>query len=84
MEVPSSTDWNINTSVGCFRPNAFMEVSQEDIRKKFDAISVYKDVIRNAPDPRSSNVLTSMAICRGSQAGAEYAEAFQQAFRLGV
>lgn len=84
MEVPSSTDWNINTSADCFRPNAFMEVSQEDIQEKFNAISVYKDVIRKAPHPRSSNVLTSMAVCRGSQAGTEYAEAFQQAFRLGV
>lgn len=84
MEVPSSTDWNINPSVEGFRPNSFMEVDLEDIDKKCNAVGVYKDVVRKEPHPRSYSVLYAIAQCRGSQAGVMFAESFQQAFRLGA
>ena len=53
MEVPSSTDWNINTSNGTFVANSFEEVTEQDIEAKIRAIEVYKDVMRSKPHPRS-------------------------------
>lgn len=84
MEVPSSTDWNINTTSGVFTPNTFIEVTGEDIIAKYDAINIYKDVIRSKPHPRSQSVITALAQIRGSQAGCNLAEGFQSVFRLGV
>ena len=46
---------------------------------KIKAISVYKDVIRKVPHPRSEEALYA-SIMRGSQCGAERAEAFQLCF----
>lgn len=84
MEVPSSTDWNINTSNGTFVANSFEEVTEQDIEAKIRAIEVYKDVMRSKPHPRSREALFAKAFCRGCESGYEYAEAFQTIFRLGV
>ena len=84
MEVPSSTDWNINTVSGTFQPNTFMEVSEKDLNAKIEAIGVYDNVIRNFPHPRSMMAIDSLAIVRGSQAGLSRAESFQSVFRLEV
>ena len=84
MEVPSSTDWNISTANGNFVPNVFVPVDVSDVYAKIKAISVYKDVIRKVPHPRSEEALYALSIMRGSQCGAERAEAFQLAFELGV
>ena len=84
MEVPSSTDWNINTSNGTFVANSFEEVTEHDIEAKIRAIEVYKDVMRSRPHPRSREALFAKALCHGCKSGYEYAEAFQTVFRLGV
>lgn len=84
MEVPSSTDWNINPSVEHFTPNTFMEISSKDLDAKYKAISVYDNVIRHQPHPRSTMVMDALAVVRGSQSGYMYAEAFQSVFKLGV
>lgn len=84
MEVPSSTDWNINTVAGSFQPNYFFEVSKEDIEHKINAVSVYDKVIRKQPHPRSVEYIEALAVVRGAQAGVKYAEAFQLMFELEV
>ena len=84
MEVPSSTDWNINPENGVFTPNMFYGIGDDDIAAKIKAVGVYKDVIRKRPHPRSEESLTALAVVRGSQCGKEYAEAFQLVFGLGV
>lgn len=84
MEVPSSTDWNINTTTQQFVPNTFVEITVQDISAKMEAIGVYKDVVREKPHPRSQSVITAIAQVRGSQSGLKFAEAFQNVFRLGV
>lgn len=84
MEVPSSTDWNVNPVSGRFEPNLFCEVSEENVEAKIEAIGVYKDVIRRHPHPRSEGALISLATIRGCQSGQSYAEAFQMVFGLGV
>ena len=82
MEVPSSTDWNINTANGVFTPNVYVEVKQKDIAAKVDSINVYKAVLRERPHPRSVACIDALATVRGSQSGVKYAEAFQQVFEL--
>lgn len=84
MEVPSSTDWNINTSNGKFVANSYEEVTEQDLEAKIRAIEVYKDVMRSRPHPRCTDSIFAKAVCRGCESGYEYAEAFQTVFRLGV
>lgn len=81
MEVSSSTEWALNTSVSDFRPNTFVEVGKEGIDRKLRALSCYKGVMRPYPHPRSEEAITGLAAFRGSQSGLCYAEAFESAFR---
>lgn len=84
MEVPSSTDWNINTANGVFIPNLFVKVDDKDIDAKIESIGVYDNVLRNSPHPRSVLSLDALATVRGSQAGVGQAESFQLVFELEV
>lgn len=81
MEVLSATDWSQNTSVRQFTPNVFIEVGEEGIDKKIEALSAYKGVLRDYPHPRSDEALKGLAAYRGGQAGVLYAEAFESVFK---
>lgn len=81
MEVPSATEWSVNTAMVPFNPNTFVEVGAEGVEKKIAALSTYRDVMRPYPHPRSRESLQGLAAWRGSQSGLCYAEAFQCAFR---
>lgn len=84
MEVPSSTDWNINPASSPFISNTFIQVSNDDIRAKISAIDVYDSVLREWPHPRSFSGIRSLATVRGCQSGTQFAEGFQSVFRLEV
>ena len=84
MEVPSSTDWNINPTLSSFTANWFISVSNDDIKTKVSAIDVYENVLRERPHPRSFAGIHSLATIRGCQCGMQFAEAFQSVFRLEV
>lgn len=81
MEVPSSTEWCLNLADNRFQPNLFVEVGQDGVQKKIDALSAYSGVMRPYPHPRSPEALRGLAAFRGAQAGCNYAEAFETAFR---
>ncbi len=81
MEVPSSTEWALNTGYNLFKPNLFIEVGKEGIEKKIEALKSYVGVMRPYPHPRSVESLMGLGAIRGSQAGVEYAEAFECVFR---
>lgn len=81
MEVLSSTEWSVNTSLNRFQPNSFMEVGEENINIKIKALSIYRDVMRPYPHPRSVESIRGLAAFRGVQAGCNYAEAFEVTFR---
>ncbi len=83
MEVQSSTDWGINPCENRFEPNTFVRISPEGLDAKVDALSVYENVIRPVPHPRSTKALYSLPVLRGAQAGYPLAEAFQCVFRRG-
>ncbi|WHY76633.1 PIG-L deacetylase family protein [Neobacillus sp. WH10] len=81
MEVPSSTDWALNNSMNRFNPNVFIEIGEESLNKKIEALSMYRGVMREYPHPRSKETLKALAVLRGSQSGTYYAEAFESVFR---
>ena len=77
MEVPSSTEWSLDTSANRFSPNYFVEVGEEGIDIKLKALRCYKGVMRKYPHPRSDEAIKGLAAYRGVQAGCNYAEAFE-------
>lgn len=81
MEVPSATEWSLDTNGRKFTPNVFIEVGEERVNKKIEALSAYRGVMREYPHPRSEEGIKGLAAYRGSQSGTNYAEAFESAFR---
>ena len=81
MEVPSSTEWSLNTAENRFVPNTFVEIGEEGLRVKLKALAAYKGVMRPFPHPRSEKAIEGLAAYRGVQSGREYAEAFECVFR---
>ncbi len=81
MEVPSSTDWSLNSAENRFVPNTWIEIGKEGLEAKMAALEAYKGVMRPYPHPRSIENMTGLAAFRGAQAGINYAEAFECVFR---
>lgn len=81
MEIASSSEWSLNSSIQQFRPNTFFEIGFEGIEKKLESLSLYKGVMRPYPHPRSNEAIRGLAAYRGSQAGMNFAEAFESVFR---
>ena len=81
MEVPSCTEWAINSAMEKFKPNCYVEVGPDGVRKKIEALEMYRGVMRPYPHPRSEEYITGLAACRGSQFQLEYAEAFEVVLR---
>lgn len=81
MEVPSCTEWAINSAMQRFTPNCYVEVGLQGIDAKIKALSMYRGVMRPYPHPRSVEYIKGLAAHRGSQWGINYAEAFEIALR---
>lgn len=82
MEVLSASDWAFPAGTAAFQPNTFVEVA-DTLDLKLEALSRYRNVMREFPHPRSTEVLKGLAAYRGGQSGLKYAEAFQTVFRAG-
>ena len=76
MEVLSSTEWALNSSISAFRPNTYIEVGKESIDIKIKALGCYRGVMRPYPHPRSEEAITGLAAYRGAISGCNYAESF--------
>lgn len=81
MEVPSCTEWVINSALDGFHPNCYVETGEDGIEAKTKALAMYRDVMHPYPHPRSPEYIRSLATVRGSQWGLTYAEAFEVAVR---
>lgn len=81
MEVPSCTEWAINSAMNKFHPNCYVEVGKDGIDKKIDALSHYRGVMRPYPHPRSVEYISGLAAIRGGEWGLQYAEAFEVVLR---
>lgn len=73
-EVLSSSEWSYSKS---FSPNYFVKLSKEQLLLKWEALECYKSEVREYPFPRSWLGVENLAMQRGMQAGAEFAEGFQ-------
>jgi LmbE family N-acetylglucosaminyl deacetylase len=58
-----------------FSPNIYEDISKE-IKKKIEAMKVYKSEIKKFPHPRSLEMIKVLAKKRGSEVGFRFAEAF--------
>lgn len=81
MEVPSCTEWKINSGMNTFNPNCFVEVGKEGVEAKIKALSMYRGVMRSYPHPRSAEYISGLAAMRGGQWGQMYSEAFEVVLR---
>lgn len=73
FEVLSTTEWNLTNP---FSPNLFEEISEECLKKKWEALECYYTEIKEFPYPRSYTGLETLARYRGMQSGYKLAEAF--------
>lgn len=81
MEVPSCSEWAINSAMNPFRPNCFVEVGEDAVNAKVNALGMYRGVMRPYPHPRSLEYIKGLAAVRGSQWGQKYSESFEVALR---
>ena len=81
MEVLSSTEWSLDSSVNRFIPNCYVEIGEEGLAVKLKALAEYKGVMRPFPHPRSEEAIKGLAAYRGCQAGCNYAESFECVLR---
>jgi len=82
MEIQSATDWGFEASGDSFKPNHYVEVTEE-IDLKLQALSCYRNVMRDFPHPRSIEAVKGLSAYRGGQSGQRYSEAFQTVFQQG-
>ena len=74
FEILSTTEKNFTRA---FLPNYFVQISQENLKKKLSALKCYKSEIAKHPFSRSLVNIKNLAMYRGSQSGNYYAEAFK-------
>lgn len=82
MEIQSATDWGFEASGDSFKPNHYVEVTEE-IELKLKALACYRNVMRDFPHPRSIEAVKGLSAYRGGQSGQKYSEAFQTVFQQG-
>lgn len=82
MEIQSATDWGFEASGDSFKPNHYVEVTEE-IELKLQALACYRNVMRDFPHPRSVEAVKGLSAYRGGQSGQKYSEAFQTVFQQG-
>ena len=81
FEIPSSTEWQINSAGSCFEPNWFSDISTS-INSKIEALKAYELEMRSWPHPRSYQGVEYLSRWRGSIVGVSAAEAFVLGRRL--
>lgn len=73
-EILSSSEWKFTDA---FLPNYFVKLSEDDVERKWKALSCYESEISQFPHPRSEEGIYTLARYRGMQSGTNYAEAFK-------
>lgn len=73
-ESPEYYFWSPYIELGKFTPNFFLELSEADVKNKSIALSMYKS--QWVKGKRDAKKIKALATLRGSEAGVEYAEAF--------
>ncbi len=81
FEVPSSTEWRIDSKKKIFNPNWFEDISKTK-NKKLLALNAYKSELRKWPHPRSIKGVSALFTWRGASVGVDAAEAFMLGRKL--
>jgi LmbE family N-acetylglucosaminyl deacetylase len=76
FETPSGTEWRASTDPKHFVPNLIIEISEEGLKAKIDAMECYEFEKRPYPHPRSPEALRVVAQRWGVMTGTKLAEAF--------
>jgi len=74
-ETLSETEFAPALPENSFTPNVFIDIS-DFIENKIEILKIYKSEIINGPQPRSIDVVKSLARYRGSSISKKYAESF--------
>jgi LmbE family N-acetylglucosaminyl deacetylase len=75
-ETISETDFNINPADRKINLNVYVDIT-DFYEKKIKAIQLYPSELASPPFPRSIETIEALALLRGSQCGAQKAEAFE-------
>ena len=75
-EIPSSTDQRPYIIGDVFKPNHYVQLTEENIKTKISALNCYTTEVCEYPHPRSNGGILSKAEIRGQECATEYAEAF--------
>jgi LmbE family N-acetylglucosaminyl deacetylase len=81
FETLSSTEWNFPYHKNAFSPNMFVDIT-DTIHTKLQAFGCYGTEIREAPHPRSPESIKASNARWGSVIGCDFAEAFEQIYRI--
>lgn len=76
FEVPSATDYGVDSAWGAFAPNLYINVS-DTWSEKILALGHYESELRESPHSRSLVGVTHLAQLRGHQVGVSLAECFE-------
>ena len=76
FETPSSSEWASVADSNPFRPNLFMNISEDNLGAKINGMEKYQFEKRTYPHPRSPKALKIRAQQWGTNIGCDYAEAF--------
>ncbi|ETR66743.1 MAG: LmbE family protein [Candidatus Magnetoglobus multicellularis str. Araruama] len=82
FEVPSSTEWQVQTSVNVFLPTLYITIAESHLKAKIDAMEIYTSEVRDSTHPRSENALKLLAEWRGLSIGTRFAECFEMVRRI--
>lgn len=80
MEVLSSTNWSRHA----FKPDTYVSVDKKDMEAEINALTVYQNVVRDAPHPRSIECIQALSVLRGADIGYKHAKAFKTCWRDSV
>ena len=75
-ETLSETEFGFDQVVGGFRPNLFVNITDQ-LQQKIAVLSAYQSELGGHPFPRSLDAVRAQALLRGAQRGVKAAEAFQ-------
>jgi LmbE family N-acetylglucosaminyl deacetylase len=81
FETLSSTEWSFPYHKNAFAPNTFVDITNT-LCAKLRAFGCYRSEIRQAPHPRSPESIKAANARWGSVIECDFAEAFEQIYRI--
>lgn len=76
FETYSGTEWQSTLDPRAFKPNLYISIKEENLKKKISAMDCYEYEKREYPHPRSSKSLEIVAQRNGIIIGSKFAEPF--------